>query len=232
MLIGNVFHQNGLGRPSGCRFAHQRCDDGRDSNNGPQRWVLRQHGLQGGAENRQQTRGFNAPAARHNDQRAIGCGQPMAGAETRGIALIHAAFQHGMAHEGNGYVSRFKKRRLERQQAEQMVNLAPQVFNAPRAPRPDLRCDIMQHANAARLYGFRYPQRETGAVNRHQQGRLAGEDISFCFSKAPLQLPNARQHFQQAHQRQFAIGEKAGHALFGHAFAANAGEAQLRPRLA
>ena len=113
-----------------------------------------------------------------------------------------------------------------------MIDLVAQFFDAPRPPSPDLRRNIMQHANAVRLHRFRDAERKAGAVNRHQQSGLARQDIGFSLRQATLQLADAGQYFQQAHQCQFAVWEQAWHALFGHAFAANASEGQIRPQLA
>ena len=129
-----------------------------------------------------------------------------------------------MADEGRGQAVAGEERRLERQQAEQLIPQSVIVPHATLAPCPGLRRDVVHALDAEWLDRLQQSQREAGAVDRHHHVGPARCDVGDRLVQPAPQMAQARQHLQQAHQCEVLHREQAGEALRRHLLAADAGE--------
>ena len=72
----------------------------------------------------------------------------MCRAEPRRVAVIGAALQHGMADEGRGQAVAGEERRLEGQQAKQLIPQSVIVQHTSFAPSPGLWRHVMHAPDA------------------------------------------------------------------------------------
>ena len=122
----------------------------------------------------------------------------MPGAETRGIAPVRAALQHRMADEPRGQAVPREEIGLERQQAEQLVPEPGEVADAPLAPGPDLRRDVVNARDPERADGLQHAQGEAGLIDGDDHVRPARRDLRFGLPEPGLEQAQPRQDFDDA----------------------------------
>jgi hypothetical protein len=121
---------------------------------------------------------------------------------------------------------------LEWQQAQHEVEEARHLRDAPLAPGPHLRADVLHRGDAGRVQRRREVQVELGCVHTHEHVWPLGEDAVAHPAAQPEQPRQVRQDLEQAHDREALRRLPALAALRLHPRARDAKELRLRPALA
>ena len=132
----------------------------------------------------------------------------------------------GIAHVGYGVmVLLFKEIYFKRQNREQAVYVAPDVFDAPLFPRPYLRGNIIEHgANGAVVHETRHLQVEAGIVHEYQRVGLPLGYLPLAVGHALQNGAQVQQHGNEPHVGKILVvaQQRAAHGC--HAVAAVKGK--------
>ena len=158
-----------------------------------------------------------APAAGQDaDQGRVG-GHAVAAAKARAIAALPGFLGDRMADEAAGQPVALEERRLERQQRQQVVDVAGEARGALLAPRPDLGGDVVHAQRRQAAEAALQAQREARRIDRQHQRRPAPPDLADRLAQPLREARQVRHDLGEADQRQFLHREQADQAALGHA---------------
>lgn len=123
--------------------------------------------------------------------------------------------------------------RLEREQAEDVVDRARDRLDTPGAPRPDRRADEVHHRHARAPHGDLDVEIEIGGVHADEGHRRIGQQVLLQFAPDGENLAQLAEHLDITVDRQLVHRPVRCEALLRHARAADAlvGDIPRQPRM-
>jgi hypothetical protein len=137
--------------------------------------------------------------------------------------------QQRVADEGRGHPARREERLLERQDDCGVRHHAPVSPEAPRAPRPELRGDVLEHRHLPAMGQRRHPPVESGVIDEHRHPvrpafQLAGD------GPQPGEMDrDAARRLDEAHGSEARQVADELHSGRGHQRAADAAQPDVGP---
>ena len=164
------------------------------------------------------------PAARQDGKHRLVGREAMSLAEVRPVGLADGLLQQRMADEAGIQAHGLEIGRLEREQAEHVVEITRDLGRAPRPIGPNGRRHVVNQGKTCPLQLSRDPERKSRHVDRDKGRRPQPAGRARRGPNAPEHPWHVGDDFQKPHQRQLGIGKQALQPLLGHERAADAGE--------
>jgi hypothetical protein len=91
---------------------------------------------------------------------------------------------------------------LERHAAQNVIDEAAHLFDAPTCPRPNLRRSKVKHRDAVRLGATGDPPVETRIINQHHRVGLVMAKVAICHAGQMQELVQVEDRAQKPHHGQ------------------------------
>ena len=111
-----------------------------------------------------------------------------------------------------------EERRLERQQRQQVIDIARHPRGAILPPRPDLRRDVVHAQQRQASQATLQAQREAWRIDGQNQARPTTADLGDRLAQTSGEMGQVGHDLGEAEQRQLLHREQAAEASLGHAW--------------